>query len=162
MKLKIIVLIILLAGLIGIAPSAKAQSQLDQLTPKALYDTIAHMDSVLFNAFNHHSPANLALIKTLFTKDLEFYHDKTGLTNYDFNMDFFTRTLNSDIDLVRTLVPGSMQVYPIKGYGAVQLASHRFCHTENGKQDCGIFKFVHIWKYTDGKWQIARIVSYDH
>ncbi len=162
MKLKITLLVLLFAGLTGTAPSAKAQSQLDLLTQKALYDTIAHMDSVLFNAFNHHSPANLALIKTLFTKDLEFYHDKTGLTNYDYNMDFFTRTLNGNMDLVRTLVPGSMEVYPIKGYGAIQLASHRFCHTENGKQDCGTFKFVHIWKYADGKWQIARIVSYDH
>jgi hypothetical protein len=76
--------------------SAKAQSPLNQLTPKALYDTIAHMDSVLFNAFNNHSPENLALIKTLFTKDLEFYHDKTGLTDYNYNMGFFTKTLNSN------------------------------------------------------------------
>jgi hypothetical protein len=160
MKTRITTLIF--AVLFTISFSAKAQSQLDLLTPKALYDTIAHMDSVLFNAFNTHTPANLELIKTLFTKDLEFYHDKTGLTDYDFNMGFFTRTLTGNMDLKRELIPGSMEVYPIKGYGAVQIGSHKFCHTENGKPDCGTFKSVTVWKYSEGKWQISRLISYDH
>src|SRR5688572_29759797 len=53
---------------------------------QALYDTIIHMDSVLFNAFNNR---DIETIKTLFTTDLEFYHDKGGLTNYDVNMTNF-------------------------------------------------------------------------
>lgn len=160
MKTKCISL--LLAIIVFSSYGTKAQPSLDLLTPKALHDTIAHMDSVLFNAFNHHTPANLGIIKRLLTKDLEFYHDKTGLIDYKYNMDFFTRTLSSNSDLKRELVPGSLEIYPIKGYGAIQVGSHRFCHTENGKQDCDTFKFMHIWKYTDGKWQISRIVSYDH
>jgi len=44
----------------------------------------------------------------------------------------------------------------------MQVAAHKFCHTENGKPDCGTFKFVHIWKQTPKGWKIARVVSYGH
>jgi hypothetical protein len=58
-----------------------------------LYGTIIHFDSVLFNAFN---TRNLDTIKALFSKDLEFYHDLGGLTDYNQNMDSFKRTFESD------------------------------------------------------------------
>ncbi|MNC99919.1 hypothetical protein D3C83_183680 [compost metagenome] len=53
-------------------------------------------------------------------------------------------------------------MYPIPGYGAMEVGVHRFCHVENGKEDCGNFKFVHIWQKKDGQWKITRVVSYDH
>ena len=124
-----------------------------------LYATITHMDSVLFNAFNSRDTVKF---KTLFTKDLEFYHDKGGLTDYTYTIESLKRTAASNSDLKRELIPGSLEVYPIKDYGAVQVASHRFCHTENGKPDCGTFKFVHIWKKKDNEWVVSRVVSYDH
>jgi hypothetical protein len=117
------------------------------------------MDSVLFNAFNSRDTAKF---KTLFTDDLEFYHDKGGLTGYTFSIESLKRTAASNTDLKRELIPGSLEVYPVKDYGAVQIGMHRFCHTENGKPDCGTFKFVHIWKKEKGEWKISRVVSYDH
>lgn len=62
----------------------------------------------------------------------------------------------------RMLVPGSLEVYPIKDYGAIEVGSHRFCHEENGKQECGTFKFLHVWRKTGNSWQLSRIVSYAH
>src|SRR5205814_7953576 len=44
-----------------------------------LYNEIAHMDSVMFNAFNEH---NLEKLQTTFSTDLEFYHDRGGLGDY--------------------------------------------------------------------------------
>lgn len=51
-----------------------------------LFNEIAHMDSVMFNAFNAH---NLEALKTTFSTDLEFYHDKGGLAGYDQTMENF-------------------------------------------------------------------------
>jgi ketosteroid isomerase-like protein len=124
-----------------------------------LYSSIAHMDSVLFNAFNSRDVEKL---KTLFTEDLEFYHDKDGLTGYSHTMESFIRTAAANNDLKRELIPGSLEVYPLKDFGAMQIGMHRFCHTENGKPDCGTFKFVHIWKKVGNEWKISRVISYGH
>ncbi|HEX5791791.1 MAG TPA: hypothetical protein VFY01_00850, partial [Rheinheimera sp.] len=65
-------------------------------------------------------------------------------------------------DLTRELVAGSTEVYPIKDFGAIQTGQHRFCHTENAKPDCNVFKFLHIWKQQNARWTVVRVVSYDH
>ncbi len=125
-----------------------------------LYRTIAQMDSVLFNAFNNRDVAKL---KTLFREDLEFYHDKDGLTGYSHTIESFIGLAGKkENDLKRELIAGSLEVYPLKDFGAMQIGMHRFCHTENGKSDCGSFKFVHIWKKINGDWKISRVVSYGH
>ena len=56
-------------------------NQLNNYSPVSisLYDTIFHMDSVLFDAFN---TRNLDKLKKFFSEDLEFYHDLGGVTNY--------------------------------------------------------------------------------
>jgi hypothetical protein len=117
------------------------------------------MDSVLFNAFNTH---DFEKIKDLFTDDLEFYHDLGGLTNYAQNMESFKTHFVQIPDLHRDLVPGTLEVYPVKDYGAMEIGSHRFCHNENGQPVCGVFKFVMIWRKKDGQWKISRVVSYGH
>lgn len=124
-----------------------------------LYDTIAHMDSVLFDAFNNQ---DLDKLKTIFATELEFYHDKGGLTNYSQVIENTRRLFDQNNGLKRTLIPGSLEVYPVKEYGAIEIGMHRFCHQENGKEDCGTFKFVHIWRRQDKGWKLTRVISYDH
>ena len=126
---------------------------------KELYNEIAHMDSMLFDAFNNR---NLEQQKIIFSPDTEFYHDKGGLANYNQTIENLRKLFEQNKGLVRTLVPGSLEVYPIKDYGAIQIGVHQFCHIENGKNDCGTFKFVHIWQKKEGAWKLTRVVSYDH
>lgn len=126
---------------------------------ESLYAAIAHMDSVMFNAFNSRDTATF---KKLFTGDLEFYHDKGGLTGYKETIGFMRSTVQNNNGLRRDLIPGTLEVYPIPNYGAMEIGSHTFCHTENGKQDCGTFKFVHIWKQIGSEWKVSRVVSYNH
>ena len=147
------------AFLIMIINVAKPQSNSDSHINSDLYKEIAHMDSVLFNAFN---TRDIELFKTLFTEDLEFYHDKGGLTNYEYTINSLKRTAELNNHLKRELVKGSLEVYPVPGYGAMQIGAHTFCHLENGKNDCGTFKFVHIWQKKNGRWKITRVISYDH
>lgn len=133
---------------------ARSQAHADTLFTK-----IAQLDSIVFGAFNNRDTATF---NRYFAKDLEFYHDKGGLTGYEQTTGFLKRVSQPGNDLRRDLVKGSMEVYPIPGYGAIQTGRHTFCHTENGKQDCGTFKFVQIWQLKDGQWIITRVVSYDH
>ena len=157
------ILFSLLPGLLLLMACTASKKSTVEKNPSAapgeLYFAIAHMDSVLFNAFNSRDVEKL---KTLFTEDLEFYHDLGGLTNYTQNMEAFKKTAEKNNDLKRELIPGTLEVYPVKDFGAMQIGEHRFCHTENGKPDCGTFKFVHIWKRINNEWKISRVVSYGH
>lgn len=131
------------------APSASQQ----------LYNEIERMDGVLFDAFN---TQNLNKLKTLFTEDLEFYQDNEGLALYQQTMKDFKSMFEQNNKLRRELVKGSLEVYPIKNYGAIEIGLHKFCHIENGKDECGTFKFVHVWQNKGGKWKISRVISYNH
>ena len=125
----------------------------------ALYDEIAAMDKKLFDAFN---ARDIEIIGSIFDTTLEFYHDRGGLTGYDQTMKQSKEIFSKPSSPRRELVPGTLEVYPIPNYGAVQIGAHRFCHDDNGKPDCGLFKFVHVWQKKDGNWKLTRVVSYGH
>jgi hypothetical protein len=138
--------------------AAHAQEPNQKHQDKELFATILKLDSTWFSYFNK----DLAAFGSFIDSSLEFYHDKTGLTFYADNIAAFNRIKTNVPDLKRELLPETMEVYPIPGYGAVQIAQHRFCHMENGKMDCGVFKFIHTWKKTADGWKVTRIISVDH
>jgi hypothetical protein len=129
------------------------------VTDTALFNQIAQLDSLLFTAYN---AKNLDLMKTFFTKDLEWYQDNGGLINYEQVFINFQSIFNREYDLKRNLVKESLEVHPIQGYGAIEVGSHQFNHIENGKLEVGTFKFLMIWKNDNGNWKISRVISYDH
>jgi hypothetical protein len=124
-----------------------------------LQHTILQLDKQLFDAFNQR---DIDTSKALLDKDVEFYHDTGGVADYQQTIANLSRLFANAGDLTRELVPGSTEVYPIKDFGAIQTGQHRFCHTEQGKPDCGVFKFLHVWKQHDGRWTVVRVVSYGH
>ena len=128
-------------------------------SPGDLYSAIAAADSALFAAFNQR---DLSRLRSFFTRDLEFYQDNEGVENYAQTMRDFRQMFGQAAPIHRDLVPGSLEVYPIKNYGAMEVGRHRFCHVENGKEDCGTFSFVQIWRRTKAGWQISRVISYGH
>ena len=128
---------------------------------KQLYDAIVYMDSVFFQAYNT-CTLNLDIYGAFYADDIEFYHDKGGLTNFEHTVNFMKDVVKNNNGLRRDMVKGSLEIFPIPGYGAMEIGAHTFCHLENGKQDCGTFKFVHIWQKKNGIWKISRVVSYGH
>lgn len=120
---------------------------------------ITKMDSLLFSAYNNR---DLEKMKPFFSPALELYQDNDGVKGFDQVMQGFKSLLSRDYVLHRELVKGSMEVYPIKGFGAIQTGSHQFCHVENGQLECATFKFLNIWEKTAAGWQIKRLVTYDH
>jgi hypothetical protein len=55
-------------------------------------------------------------------------------------------------------------VYPIPGYGAIEIGAHRFYEKKAGKDDVasGEAKFMHIWQNNDGAWKVTLVISYAH
>lgn len=154
--------LLLLLFTIPICASVFAQSQNEKkvaTTQLALFNKVANLDSSLFAAYNS---KNIDLMKTYFTKDLEWYQDNGGLIDYEKVFSNFQSIFNRDYDLKRNLIKESLEVHPIEGYGAIEIGKHQFKHIENGKLEIGTFKFVMIWKNDNGNWKISRVISYDH
>ncbi|HWS90423.1 MAG TPA: nuclear transport factor 2 family protein [Pyrinomonadaceae bacterium] len=153
--------ILLLVCLLS-AGSAHAQAGKDAKSPQELYDRIAALDAALFDAYNR---CDIDKVGTLFTEDLEFYHEKGGLTlTRDATLSTMRKNLcaGGGYHLRRELVQGGMEVRPIGDYGAVQTGEHRFYLTQKGRKETldGVCKFVMIWRKTGDEWRISRVISY--
>ena len=126
----------------------------------SLHAQLARMDSLLFDAT--YVACDVERIDALFTDDAEFYHDRNGFTSGPALREA-SRRLAADCPaargIVRVLVPGSLEVYPIDDYGAVQIGEHRFVEEGVGSS---IAKFVHLWRRVDDDWRLSRVLSFDH
>jgi len=129
------------------------------LKTDALYLEIAEMDRALFEAFNNR---DLQKQETIFAREIEFFHDQGGMSTYDQVIENTKRLFAQNLGLKRTLVPSSLEIYSIKDYGALEVGEHTFCHVENGRNDCGTFKFVHVWQKRSDGWKLTRVISYGH
>jgi hypothetical protein len=112
-----------------------------------------------------------ALLATLVTEDFEMYHDKGGLiatSGAQFVKSIegmcARRKTGEDYRARRELVAGSMKVYPLNNYGAVQVGEHRFYQLLPGKPEklVEVALFTQVWKKGAGSWKLARVLSYDH
>lgn len=126
---------------------------------------ITYHDSIFWQGFN---TCNMSILKKYVSDDLEFYHDKEGLT---IGAETFLKTSEKNLcsrksnwKLRRKAIKGSIKIYPINNFGAIITGEHQFYITENNKPEYidGIAKFTHIWQLKDNVWKMTRIVSYDH
>jgi len=139
--------------------AATAQEKKVAPTSAALYKEIEQMDAIMFEAFNN---KDLEKFKSLFTEDLEWFQDNGGLLSYETVFTNFSTMFKNENKLTRKLIKGTLEVHPIKDYGAIEIGVHEFRHIENGIEEIGTFKFLMIWKKQDTQWKIARVISYDH
>ncbi len=136
----------------------------------SLFQTIQKQDSLLFGiTFN---TCDLAPLEYLVSENFEFYHDKGGITNG--KRDFINSLKNGlcahpeRYQSRRSLVKGSMEVYPLEKngvlYGAIQVGRHRFYETIKGQPErfASIARFTHLWLLEEGQWRLVRGLSYDH
>ena len=145
------------ASLLVFASVTKAQERQGLPQTDELYKTGSGLDSAMFDAYNH---CNLDKLGSMVAEDLEFYHDQTGLSVG--RQTFLTAIKNNICGKVqRHLVADSLQVYPLKGYGAVEIGIHRFTHPDDPTQ-LGEAQFVTVWQLKDGAWRITRALSFDH
>jgi len=156
---KLFTMLSFFAALAVFPNAASAQEKKVAPTSKELFNEIYTMDSLMFHAFN---AQNMEKFKPFFTEDLEWYQDNGGLIAYNVVFENFNNTFKKDYKLTRQLIKETLEVHPIKDYGAIQIGTHQFRHIENGKEEIGTFKFLMIWQKKNDQWKISRVVSYDH
>ena len=104
-------------------PCANAQSPSPApATQDVLYLTVAALDTNLFDAINR---CDMKAVDSMCADDEEFYHDQNGLMVGRQNIvDAIKNNLCGKV--TRQLVAGALEVYPLNGYGAVEIGVHRF------------------------------------
>jgi hypothetical protein len=123
----------------------------------------------MFDAvFTHCDPAKVG---TLVTDDVRFIHDKTGqfassksqLVNV-LSEQCANEAKGTDFRSRRELVPGSLRVYAIDQYGAVELGEHRFFTLIPGKPEqlTETGDFIILWKRVGNQWLMSEAISYNH
>lgn len=145
--------IVILTLFIGFSASITAYAQ---NKPKSeLYRTIARMDSVYFHAYNS---CDMDTQARIYSDSIEFYHDDSGLETSKKDL---LKAIKENIcgKVTRELVPGSLEVYPLPGFGAVEIALHRFINHAEHDHVSEPSRFIVIWRQRDGKWQITRVIS---
>ena len=158
--MKIFKLSVVLALFIVVTASLSASAQsadayVYKPASQELYNTIVHMDSVYFTAYNN---CDMEKQAEIYSDSIEFYHDRGGLETSKQNL---LAAIKKNIcgKVTRVLVKGSIEVYPIPGYGAVEIALHKFINHQEGDAVSKPDKFIVVWRQRGDKWQITRVVS---
>ncbi|WP_419870206.1 nuclear transport factor 2 family protein [Chryseobacterium sp. CT-SW4] len=136
-------------------------------TTDELYKTAQKLDSLIFNV--GYNKCDLSHYDSIISNDLEFYHDKGGITN---GKEAFIASIKNNIcgapnKIKRELVPNTMKVYPLYDhkvlYAFIQEGEHEFFEYFKEKWNKGSSaKFTILWILEDGQWKMKRVLSYDH
>lgn len=97
--------------IVALAFTSNAQERIREYIPanKLLYDQIVSMDKDFFDAYY---TCDLKKQESIYSDNIEFFHDKAGLINS--KSDLIKGTKNNICGKVtRYLIPGSIEVYPI-------------------------------------------------
>ncbi len=131
-----------------------------------LYDEIMQMDSLYFSAQN---ACDLEKYASFLSEDFEFFHDKGGFTaSKDDEMKgmaiFCGEDQRARQPLRRELIEGTLKVYPMENYGALEFCDHVFYLQINDGTEkiVGSGKMSALWKLINNEWKLTRIISYDH
>ena len=122
---------------------------------KELYETIVKLDENFFGAYN---TCDFKIQELMISENIEFFHDKGGLSTS--KKEIIEAIKNNICGKVnRELVKGSIEVYPIKDYGAVQIGYHKFYNNQEPDAISKKNKFITIWKNEDKNWVMTKIIS---
>ncbi len=129
---------------------------------------IAARDAELFDVlFNQCAPERM---RALIMPDLEFYHDRSGVVRgadafvADYARSCAERRGPDAWRSRRELVPESLVVDPIPGFGALEAGDHLFYERrgEGPERLAGRARFAQVWALTPDGWRLARVFSYSH
>ncbi|MBV9571345.1 MAG: nuclear transport factor 2 family protein [Alphaproteobacteria bacterium] len=168
MPLAVVAGAMLIAAAAQAGPTLKGAPQ-HHLTPgpaqtEELTAAIAKADAALFHeVFVRCDPITTA---AMLTDDFRFVHDKEGeqsRVQFIRDLNGHCRRLKSGEDFAarRELVEGSLEVWPINKYGALEIGTHRFYAQLRGKPEqlTETGRFMILWKKEGSDWKMAEITS---
>jgi ketosteroid isomerase-like protein len=122
---------------------------------KKVFNQIKAMDKEFFDAYNNCDLEKQALI---YSDNIEFFHDKGGLMTSKKEIIEGTKR-NICGKVIRELIDGSLEVYPINNYGAVQIGFHKFHNNQEPNAESIPSKFITMWHNENGAWKMAKVIS---
>ncbi|MET1259592.1 DUF4440 domain-containing protein [Flagellimonas sp. DF-77] len=148
-------------------PPKGGTTQLGVAPDDPLFMAIAKVDSLMFSTAQ--KDCDLEAYADFLDEDFEFFHDKAGFTpSKEAEMKdmaiFCGEEQRSRQPLRRELTPGTLRVFPMDNYGALEFCDHIFYLQINDGTEkvVGSGRMTAIWKEVEGAWKLARVVSYDH
>ncbi|WP_342248657.1 nuclear transport factor 2 family protein [Sphingomonas sp. OTU376] len=149
--------------------AALSLTLLQSASDPALLAEVKAADAALFETFFERcDPARLA---SQVTPDFEMYHDKDGVvaTSGDAFVALYAKGCEAKkaTDAWRSrraLLPETLRVDPVPGYGAIEEGDHVFYERQGDGPEklVGKAHFVQLWKKGPDGWRVARILSYAH
>jgi hypothetical protein len=148
---------ILLVFVSCVANKQTTEQYVYTIDDQSLYDTILKLDSIFFHYYNT-CDVNFDKHTAFYSDSIEFYHDKGGLS-----------AIKADVvggikkyvcgKVRRDLSKGSIEVYPIPGFGAIEMGLHKFFNYQepNAIQHPG--RFTIIWQKTKDGWKVRKVIS---
>jgi hypothetical protein len=123
-----------------------------------LYNTIMKQDSIFFHYYNT-CDKNLDKYSNFYADNIEFYHDQGGLMTSKQELVNATQK-NICGKVIRTLVKGSVEIYPIHDFGAIEIGLHQFRNNQEPINTASkIGRFMIVWKKENIDWRIVKVVS---
>ncbi|MDH3609390.1 MAG: nuclear transport factor 2 family protein [Gammaproteobacteria bacterium] len=122
---------------------------------KEIYDIILAKDKEYFDAYN---TCDMKKQESFYSEKLEFFHDKGGLSTSKQDV---LASIEKNIcgKVTRTRIEASIEVYPIKDYGAVEIGYHKFYNNQEPNAESKPVKFILVWKKEEDKWLISKVIS---
>jgi ketosteroid isomerase-like protein len=153
--------------LTGAATGKTIRAQLDLkpapglLPHQQLLQEITLADQQLFEAFTN---CDVTRYAGFLSRDLEFYHDHTGKTGYEYNLKALRDRCAEGIQLRRELATDSFIVDAAPGFGAIEAGTQRFySRGQDGQEHLdATASFTNVWSKETGSWKLVRIISYNH
>ncbi|MDR6919594.1 serine hydrolase [Chryseobacterium sp. 2987] len=144
-----------------------AKAQADKTS--TIYKTILSRDSLLFSVgFN---TCDFKQMENLLSDQLEFYHDKDGISDKKKFMTDFRNGLCKSPETYRAkraLISNSTQIYPMykngELYAVIQNGAHQFYESINHQPEqlVGSAQFTNFWFLENGNWRLRKSLSFDH
>ncbi|RYY99861.1 MAG: nuclear transport factor 2 family protein [Chitinophagaceae bacterium] len=123
--------------------------------PTDLHRTVARLDSAFFAAYNR---CDLETQAAFYAGEIEFYHDRSGLDTSKANILANTKKYVCG-KVTRVLIPGSLEVSPLPGYGAVEVGMHQFRNSAEPGAQPHPSRFIILWKQEGDRWTITKVIS---
>lgn len=135
------------------------------LTGQTVYDHIEELKSTILKKeaqfWEAYNDCKVEEMISHLRKDLEFYHDKNGLTKglVDFEKSLTNGLCINGPQLRREVKNETIEIYPLRGIGAIISGEHRFYVGDRPESEA---KFTHLWTFQNDNWKLSRAFSYDH
>lgn len=132
--------------------------------PSSADEGLLAADSAFWEAFNR---CDADAMGRLLAPDVEFYHDKTGLTQ---GREALVRSLmrgpcgTPGLHVRREAVADSVAIDPVPGHGAIMSGVHKFYarQGEEAERLDGDARFAVVWHKLGARWEMKRVLSYAH